>query len=75
MNSRRHPPKDPFQSFLLKKLESVAPSLAQRKLADPPRSLRVAVYSIDGITPVVHRSAYVHPSAILIGDVIIAAGV
>jgi phenylacetic acid degradation protein len=29
------------------------------------------VYSIDGITPVVHPTAYVHPSAVLIGDVII----
>jgi len=33
------------------------------------------VYSIDGITPVVHPSAYVHPSAILIGDVIVEANV
>ncbi|MBI2318614.1 MAG: phenylacetic acid degradation protein PaaY [Betaproteobacteria bacterium] len=33
------------------------------------------VYSIDGITPVVHPSAYVHPSAVLIGDVIVEAGV
>jgi len=33
------------------------------------------VYSIDGITPVVHPSAYVHPSAVLIGDVIVGAGV
>src|SRR5262252_4520503 len=32
------------------------------------------VYSIDGITPVVHPSAYVHPSAVLIGDVIVGAG-
>jgi phenylacetic acid degradation protein len=31
------------------------------------------VYSIDGITPVVHPSAFVHPSAVLIGDVIVAA--
>lgn len=31
----------------------------------------IKVYSIDGITPVVHPSAYVHPSAILIGDVIV----
>jgi phenylacetic acid degradation protein len=31
----------------------------------------VRVYSIDGITPVVHPSAYVHPSATLIGDVIV----
>jgi len=31
------------------------------------------IYSIDGITPVVSESAYVHPSATLIGDVIIGA--
>ena len=36
--------------------------------------MTIKVYSIDGITPVVHPSAYVHPSAVLIGDVIIAAG-
>ena len=35
----------------------------------------VKVYSIDGITPVVHPLAYVHPSAVLIGDVILGAGV
>ena len=33
------------------------------------------VYAIDGIVPVVHPRAYVHPSAVLIGDVIVAAGV
>ncbi|MDG9883893.1 phenylacetic acid degradation protein PaaY [Pseudomonas putida CSV86] len=31
----------------------------------------MACYSIDGLTPVVHPTAYVHPSAVLIGDVII----
>ena len=31
------------------------------------------VYSIDGLTPVVHPSAFVHPSAVLIGDVIVGA--
>lgn len=31
----------------------------------------VKVYEINGLTPVVHPSAYVHPSAVLIGDVII----
>jgi phenylacetic acid degradation protein len=31
------------------------------------------VYSIDGITPVVDPSAFVHPGAVLIGDVIVAA--
>ena len=35
-------------------------------------SLRV--YAIDGITPVVHPDAYVHPSAVLIGDVIVGPG-
>ena len=35
-------------------------------------SLRV--YSIDGIVPVVDPSAYVHPSAVLIGDVIVGPG-
>lgn len=29
------------------------------------------IYEIDGITPVIHPSAYVHPTAVLIGDVII----
>ncbi|GAB4193293.1 MAG: carnitine operon protein CaiE [Thalassobaculales bacterium] len=32
------------------------------------------VYQIDGITPVVHPGAFVHPSAVLIGDVIIEDG-
>jgi phenylacetic acid degradation protein len=31
-------------------------------------------YEIDGIRPVVNKSAFVHPSAVLIGDVIIGAG-
>ncbi|MDB5932835.1 MAG: paaY [Massilia sp.] len=31
----------------------------------------VKVYEINGVTPVVHPSAYVHPSAVLIGDVIV----
>ena len=31
------------------------------------------VYSIDGITPVVDPSAFVHPTAVLIGDVIVGA--
>ena len=35
----------------------------------------VKVYSIDGVTPVVHPDAYVHPSAVLIGDVHVGAGV
>jgi phenylacetic acid degradation protein len=34
----------------------------------------VKVYSINGLTPVVHPTAFVHPSAVLIGDVIVGAG-
>ena len=30
-------------------------------------------YEIDGLTPVVHPTAFVHPSAVLIGDVIVGA--
>lgn len=32
-------------------------------------------YSIDGVIPVVSPDAFVHPTAVLIGDVIIEAGV
>ena len=32
------------------------------------------VYEIDGIAPVVDPSAYVHPSAVLIGDVVVGPG-
>ena len=31
-------------------------------------------YEIDGLIPVVHPTAFVHPTAILIGDVIVGAG-
>jgi phenylacetic acid degradation protein len=34
---------------------------------------RLRVYEIDGVVPVVHPSAFVHPSAVLIGDVIVGA--
>jgi phenylacetic acid degradation protein len=36
-------------------------------------SFMVKVYSIEGVTPVVDPSAFVHPSAVLIGDVIVGA--
>ena len=35
---------------------------------------QLKVYAIDGIVPVVDPTAYVHPSAVLIGDVIIGPG-
>ena len=35
--------------------------------------MKLTVYEIDGVTPVVHPTAYVHPSAVLIGDVIVGA--
>lgn len=33
------------------------------------------IYAIDGIVPVIHESAFVHPTAVIIGDVIIGPGV
>ena len=33
----------------------------------------VKVYAIDGIVPVVDESAFVHPTAVIIGDVVIGA--
>ncbi len=36
--------------------------------------MSLTVYSIDGVTPVVDPSAYVHPSAVLIGDVVVGPG-
>lgn len=38
------------------------------------QSVRLKVYSIDGVTPVVHPLAFVHPEAVLIGDVIVEEG-
>lgn len=32
------------------------------------------IYSFEGVIPVVHPSAFVHPTAILVGDVIVGAG-
>jgi phenylacetic acid degradation protein len=36
--------------------------------------MSVRVWSINGVTPVVDPSAFVHPSAVLIGDVLVGAG-
>ena len=36
--------------------------------------MKLTVYSINGVTPVVDPSAFVHPSAVLIGDVIVGPG-
>lgn len=44
-------------------------------LVDLAKELEMPSYSIDGVIPVVSPDAYVHPSAVLIGDVIIEAGV
>jgi phenylacetic acid degradation protein len=34
----------------------------------------VKVFAIDGVTPVVHPTAFVHPRAVLIGDVVVGPG-
>jgi phenylacetic acid degradation protein len=36
--------------------------------------MKLTVYAIDGVTPVVDPSAFVHPTAVLIGDVIVGPG-
>jgi phenylacetic acid degradation protein len=36
-------------------------------------TLRPKVYALDGVVPVIHPSSFVHPDAVLIGDVIIEA--
>jgi len=36
--------------------------------------MKLTVYAINGVTPVVDPGAFVHPSAVLIGDVIVGAG-
>ena len=35
--------------------------------------MRLRVFAVNGVTPVVDPSAFVHPSAVLIGDVIVGA--
>ncbi len=39
-----------------------------------PRAARPLVYAIDGLVPVVDPTSFVHPSATLIGDVIVGPG-
>jgi len=36
--------------------------------------MSIRVWSINGVTPVVDPAAFIHPSAVLIGDVIVGAG-
>jgi phenylacetic acid degradation protein len=36
--------------------------------------MNLTVYAIDGVTPVVDPSAFVHPTAVLIGDVVVGPG-
>lgn len=38
---------------------------------DAHSPLRPTVYAIDGVVPVIHPTAFVHPTAVLIGDVVI----
>jgi phenylacetic acid degradation protein len=43
-------------------------------MSNDPQNNGPKVYSIDGVTPVIDPTAYVHPTAVLIGDVIIGPG-
>ena len=46
---------------------------SEAALAPKRRDNAPTVYSYEGLTPVVHRTSFVHPTAVLIGDVIIGA--
>lgn len=43
-------------------------------MSNDPQNNGPKVYAIDGVTPVIDPTAYVHPTAVLIGDVIIGPG-
>ena len=54
-------------------LTTIAPEISMtRKAAAGER--RVRVWAINGVTPVVDPTAFVHPSAVLIGDVLVGPG-
>ncbi len=42
--------------------------------ASHPAAIAGGIYSFEGVTPVVDPTAYVHPRAVLVGDVIVQAG-
>jgi len=52
----------------------LSPAAADWRFHDFPRKPMAQIYSIDGVIPVVHPEAFVHPTAVLIGDVIIGPG-
>ena len=66
--------------------QHLSPRPAPQSPADPQQPPRSAldgarapsqgpfIYAFEGLTPVIDPSAYVHPTAVLIGDVIIGAG-
>lgn len=57
---------------LVSYLESAAEPHSHGSPASYPRSQHgLPVYQIDGLTPVVPDESYVHPTAVLIGDVIL----
>ena len=49
--------------------------LGHPSLLTPVASRAMAIYAIDGKTPRIHPEAYVHPDAVVIGDVTIGRGV
>lgn len=55
-------------------IESKSVPRTSRGIAIAMNPARVRVYAFEGVTPVVDPSAFVHPSAVLIGDVIVGPG-
>jgi phenylacetic acid degradation protein len=49
-------------------------SEAQERESTQENDVKLRVWAINGVTPVVDPTAFVHPSAVLIGDVLVGAG-
>src|SRR5271170_4879443 len=49
-------------------------AFTSRRRARPRRPEPMPIYAIDGVIPVVDPTSFVHPTATLIGDVIIGPG-
>src|SRR5512146_1457028 len=55
-------------------MDAPVPERAEVGRMKEDQTVKLRVWSINGVTPVVDPAAFVHPSAVLIGDVLIGAG-
>ena len=55
-------------------MDAPVPERAEVGRMKEDQTVKLRVWSINGVTPVVDPTAFVHPSAVLIGDVLVGAG-